>query len=418
MSLFNPAVTAELARHAQAFRDAQPFRHLVIDQFLEPAFARRLLDEFPRFDARFALNEMGEVGGKAVREQVRELPAPYLELDAFIRSREFLDFASAATGIPDLLYDPQYVGGGTHENINGQSLDPHVDFNYHPGTKWHRRLNLIVYLNPDWDEAWGGCLELHSDPWQPATNRTHRVAPLLNRCVIFETTEVSWHGFQAIRLPAGRSDLSRKSFAIYLYTRERPADETAAPHATIYVPEGLPDGVGAGATLDAAQWSTIEARFQHARNQLRFLYEREKHFNRQIQVLERALDESRAALRLPLQGFATQGAAPEGYWPDAWVARELAFTVTPTRAAKSLTLEAWAPPALVQDQRVEVTVDGRTSQHVLRPGRVDTIRVALSGAAGRALAVSVRAAQTWSPASNGSGDDRALAYRLTSASIE
>ena len=396
MTLLNGHVQRDATRLAQAFERARPFRHVTIEAFLEPSFAARLLDEFPRFDTRFAINELGQVGGKAVREEVRALPAPYVELDRFIQSREFLETISTVTGIPDLLYDPHYVGGGTHENIDGQQLDPHVDFNYHPGTRWHRRLNLIIYLNPEWDESWGGCLELHSDPWQSASNVTLRVPPLLNRCVIFETTETSWHGFEAIRLPPERRQLSRRSFAIYLYTKERPPEQTAPPHATIYVPGDL----------------------RSARAQIRFLYEREKHFNRQIQVLEGALAESRAALRLPLEGFAKQAEAARGYWADAWCAQELAFTVTPTRAATLITLAAWAPPGLTHDQSVEVTAGGRTSSHVLRPGCVDEIAVAIDAAAGAPIEIVVRATETWSPASAGAGDDRALAYRLVGATIE
>jgi Rps23 Pro-64 3,4-dihydroxylase Tpa1-like proline 4-hydroxylase len=144
-----------------------------------------------------------------------------------LQSQEFLDFVSDLTGIPDLLHDPDYVGGGTHENRHGQGLDAHVDFNYHPRTRWHRRLNLIVYLNEQWEPGWGGELELHSDPWDVEANRTVSILPGMNRAVIFETTETSWHGFSQIRLPQGHRHASRRSFAICLYTRERPAQETA-----------------------------------------------------------------------------------------------------------------------------------------------------------------------------------------------
>src|SRR5439155_21312235 len=136
------------------------------------------------------------------------------------RSSAFAEWVSEVTGIPGVLYDPEYVGGGTHENRAGQDLDPHVDFNFHPRRGWHRRLNLIVYLNHEWHEAWGGTLELHSDPWlPPEENRVKRILPLANRAVLFETSERSWHGFERLTAPPGRAELSRKSLAIYLYTR-------------------------------------------------------------------------------------------------------------------------------------------------------------------------------------------------------
>ncbi|HEY6940400.1 2OG-Fe(II) oxygenase [Dokdonella sp.] len=242
-------VVADADRHAAAFARRDPFRHVVIDGFLDAAYAAALLAQFPPFERGNARNEAGELGGKSTVERIRGLGAPYEQLDDLIRTPEFLGLVGRITGIRDLLYDPDYFGGGTHENREGQDLDPHVDFNRHPREPWHRRLNLIVYLNREWEDAWGGSLELHSDP-RSADDRVTLVTPLFNRCVIFETTEWSWHGFSRITLPPERRALSRKSIALYFYTRERPAEELAGTHSTIYVDRPLPERFRAGLTLD------------------------------------------------------------------------------------------------------------------------------------------------------------------------
>ncbi len=251
--------TDELAAH---FARREPFRHVVIDEFLSKPFAERLLAEFPAFERGNARNEAGELGRKSTVERIRELGPAYSELDSLIQTPDFLGLVGRLTGIDDLLYDPWYFGGGTHENRAGQDLDPHVDFNRHPVENWHRRLNLIVYLNPEWEDAWGGSLELHTDP-RAGDDRVTLVTPLFNRCVIFETTETSWHGFSRIALPEHKAGTSRRSVALYFYTRERPLEELADTHSTIYVDRPLPEHFKPGAVLsgtDVEELRTLLAR--------------------------------------------------------------------------------------------------------------------------------------------------------------
>lgn len=279
---------AEADRHAAAFARREPFRHVVIDDFLAPDYAAALLALFPPFERGNARNEAGELGGKSTIARIRRLGRPYATLDDLIQTRAFLDLVGHITGIPDLLYDPDYFGGGTHENRGGQDLDPHVDFNRHPLEGWHRRLNLIVYLNHAWDDAWGGSLELHSDP-RAADDRVRLVTPSFNRCVIFETTEWSWHGFSRITLPPQHAALTRKSIALYFYTRERPADELAGAHSTVYVDRPLPERFRAGMTLG-----------EHDVEELRALLARRDQHNqrlyRDIGHLTIDLERSQAAL--------------------------------------------------------------------------------------------------------------------------
>lgn len=263
------------------FKNGRPFRHVVVDDFLEPAFCAGLMQQFPEFDPGLARNELGEAGRKAVHQNLSELGPAYRQFDGLMQSRAFLDFTGAVTGIRDLLYDPEYVGGGTHENLDGQDLDTHVDFNYHPRTGFHRRLNLILFLNPEWRAEWGGLLELQQDPALPESrNFVQRVAPLRNRCVIFETTESSWHGFRRITLPEDRQHLSRRSIAVYFYTKQRPREESAPSHGTVYVPRPMPEFVRAGYTLTAENARELEIQFSRRDAQIRYLYERELEFSR------------------------------------------------------------------------------------------------------------------------------------------
>jgi len=269
----------------QSYETAKPFRHVCLEGFLEPSMAERLLAEFPAFDARHAMSEMGKTGGKAVVTDLAGIGPAYREFYEYMRSRQFLDAMSGMLGIPDLLFDPAMYGGGTHENLNGQELDPHIDFNYDPVRRLHRRLNLLIYLNKEWDPAWGGGIELHSNPrdWEHDEVKTFNCS--FNRGVIFETNEHSWHGFPRIELPEGKHQLSRKCISVYLYTRRRPKEEIAPPHGTFYVQRPLPGRIAPGHTLTRDDVDEIKRLLIFRDGWIRRYQERELELGRERQSI-------------------------------------------------------------------------------------------------------------------------------------
>ena len=202
----------------QSFQTAKPFKHVLIDGFWKTEIAEELLKDFPNFDPQKAINEMGEVGGKAVYENLSEISSNYASIAKYISSEEFLEIISKITAIENLIHDDSFYGGGTHENLNGQELDPHIDFNFDERTGLHRRFNLIIFLNKEWDPSWGGSIELHSNPREPEVNEIKSFSPIFNRCVLFETNEYSWHGFPKIQLPEEKQHLSRNLYQ-FIYTQ-------------------------------------------------------------------------------------------------------------------------------------------------------------------------------------------------------
>ncbi|MCY4046020.1 MAG: 2OG-Fe(II) oxygenase, partial [Cellvibrionales bacterium] len=189
---------------------------------------------------------------KGGRSNLPEFGETYAAWDAYIQSDAFLTYLSKITGIPDLLYDPEYIGAGIHENFQGSRGNIHIDYNYHPTTGFHRRLNVICYITPDWHPSYGGGLKVYESGRKPRSGIRKKIDCLFNRCVIFETTESSWHGVDSIILPEELNDLTRKSITMYFYTKERPEEETAPRHSTIYYPGEVSDKFSEGYTLNAA----------------------------------------------------------------------------------------------------------------------------------------------------------------------
>jgi hypothetical protein len=271
----NPLVYEKSSVYRQDFETAQPFKHLVIDNFLVGEQAQILLENFPSFNPQKAISELGKVGGKAVNEDLIGLGGVYQQFGRYVQAQEFLELISQLTGIDNLIPDPSFYGGGTHENLQGQELDPHIDFNLDERHWYHRRLNLLIYLNPQWQADWGGNLELHSNPRQPEENKIKSFVPIFNRCLIFETNEHSWHGFSQINLPENQRHLSRKSLSIYLYTKERPGQELSPSHTTFYIPRPLPETIQPHQVLSAEDYQQIKILLKRRDDLIRFYQDRE-----------------------------------------------------------------------------------------------------------------------------------------------
>ena len=227
MSTLSPA---RLADYHSKFVAAEPFPHVVIDNFIDAETARAIAAEYPTFDQAkelgFSFNALNERKKIQITDQAR-FPEGVRALSDFLASPAFLADLSALTGIPNLLADPRLHGGGMHMTGPHGRLDVHVDFNRGYGDL-HRRLNVLVYLNPQWEDAWGGQIELWDED---VKNCRISLSPVLGRCLIFETSGISFHGVAPLQCP---QDQVRRSFAAYYYTQEAPARGDAEVHGTVF----------------------------------------------------------------------------------------------------------------------------------------------------------------------------------------
>jgi len=200
----------------EEFATAHPYQHIVIDDFLPSDTFQQAMTDFDvvskeqwtgylHVNERKFANSNPSTWGPTLQQIANELNTP-----------EFVSLLEELTGIPKLLIDPTFEGGGLHQSLRGGFLNMHADFTVHPHQRhWKRRLNLLLYCNENWLPEYGGGLEL----WDATMSHAEKIVqPLGNRVLIFATDATSFHGHpDPLQCPDG---VARRSMALYYFTYE------------------------------------------------------------------------------------------------------------------------------------------------------------------------------------------------------
>jgi len=212
-----------------AYAAAKPYPHVVFDNFFDPSLIDLILEEFPNPSAiRWQKFDNPQEIKLASAAEASFGPVTRLLL-YHLNSATFLQFLSAVTGIDNLIPDPSFEGGGLHQIVPGGKLGVHTDFNKHRDFGLDRRLNLLLYLNKNWKEEYGGHLQLWD---KEMTHCEAKVLPIFNRVMIFGTNDFTYHGHpDPLQSPEG---MTRKSLALYYFSNGRPAEEITGEHSTIF----------------------------------------------------------------------------------------------------------------------------------------------------------------------------------------
>jgi len=219
-----------------AYLGAKPYPHVAIDDFLGPAVAGRLAACFPGPEhpgwMRRDYREQGARLGQLQRRGFEGVAAAIRDLLSELGGMAFLDFLGALTGIDGLIGDPHFRGAGPTLTLPGGHLALHADFNRDRTRHLERRVTVLYYLAQDWQEAWGGALEL----WDAGRTRCEAsYLPVLDRLVVMAHGDDAWHGHPApLACPEGRF---RAAVGAYYYTAAPSPDEADA-HGAIWA---LPD---------------------------------------------------------------------------------------------------------------------------------------------------------------------------------
>ena len=220
-------------KYRRYFTSAEPFPHIVLDNLFPNEVLEEILRDFPEppgLDWK-AMETPREK--KLATKDLSGLSPAIRNFLLYLNSGEMVDFLEKLTGIEHLVPDPHYWGGGLHQIPPGGFLKIHADFNWHNRIALSRRLNLLIYLNKDWEEEYGGQLELWDNDM---TACQQKIMPIFNRTVVFATTDFANHGHPTpMTCPPDRT---RKSIAIYYYSNGRPKSEVSLVHSTQYKRRG------------------------------------------------------------------------------------------------------------------------------------------------------------------------------------
>ena len=206
----------DLASLRASYAAASPFPHVVLDDVLVPEVFERAAEEFPAMrdeswngylhvnETKYS-NTTPDSWGPTLQAVAREFCSP-----------RFVQYLVDLTGIENLIPDWTMDGGGLHQTLRGGHLNIHADFTtHHTHENWARRVNILLYLNREWPDEWGGKLEL----WDTEMTACQaRVTPAGNRMLVFTTSQDSFHGHpDGLTCP---DDVARRSMALYYFTEE------------------------------------------------------------------------------------------------------------------------------------------------------------------------------------------------------
>lgn len=235
------AIGASLATDYQS---KEPYHYTCVDDFLPLEILQKVRAEALEMGEKAPENSSANEKLKTSYNPDR-MPNYSKSVFHALNSRPFIQFLEQMSGIKGLIPDPYYQGGGIHRTETTGFLGIHADFNHHSIMNLERRLNLLIYLNPDWREEYGGSFEVWTDDMK---EKVAGFAPVMNRMCCFSTGDNTMHGNPApVNHPEGDP---RLSIALYYYTatwedgrtgqttvfKKRPGSQDARSHeATLRV---------------------------------------------------------------------------------------------------------------------------------------------------------------------------------------
>lgn len=229
IELFSKAISKKLLDSKEKLRDLYHKKNLhnihtkyfFIDDLLDPSLTRHIFESFPdKKDLNFrdTFREKKYTSQTFKSEVLNDITYSFQEANVIGAIEEI-------TGIKNLIHDKSLYAGGISRMDKGHFLNPHIDNSHNASRSLYRRLNLLFYVTPDYDAAFGGNLEL----WDKKVRIPLKIGSPFNRLVVMETNKQSWHSVDEVT-----ADINRCCVSNYLFTKESP-DSSDYYHVTSFL---------------------------------------------------------------------------------------------------------------------------------------------------------------------------------------
>lgn len=187
-----------------------------VDDLLNKDDAREIYHAFPEKEQLLQLKDIRE--HKYVGIQLDKYNPILEEIIYAFQQPKIVDLIAEITGFPTLIADEYLYAAGFSLMEHGCFLNPHLDNSHDKDIKNYRVLNLLYYVTPEWQENYGGNLEL----WDHGLKRPCRtIHSKFNRLAIMITNRASLHSVSPINYHGRRCCVSNYYFSPTPATSEK-----------------------------------------------------------------------------------------------------------------------------------------------------------------------------------------------------
>ncbi len=211
----------QLTKQFEASKNEIGFFYL--DNLLPKELAASIFKEFPSVEKTVLRKSLKEY--KYVAYQMDKY-SPILEevLYAF-QDKKVVQLIEEICGLTAIFPDEFLYAGGLSMMPKDKFLNPHLDNSHDKDRKHWRVLNILYYVTPNWEDSFGGNLEL----WPKGLeNSPVTITSKFNRLVVMTTHQKSWHSVNKVLVDKARCCVSNYYFS------EKPVLDTDTFHVTSF----------------------------------------------------------------------------------------------------------------------------------------------------------------------------------------